>query len=199
MVSKHVKRNYRIVRYVLYKETLLNTREHVWSFLGAFCGIGLLATCQGVWQDERLTVLLIGSFGASSVLVFGAIQSPYAQPRNLIGGHVLSAVIGVACQQLLGADTWYAAAFAVALAIIGMQYSKTVHPPGGATALIAVIGGPQIVAMGWWYVLMPVLVGALVLLVVALVFNNLTADRAYPTSGRFTRIIRRRQQGGRGE
>ena len=88
--------------------------------------------------------MIIGSFGASAVLIYGAIKSPLAQPRNLLGGHIISALIGVTMVKICGPILWLAAALAVSLSIAVMHATKTLHPPGGATALIAVISGPQI-------------------------------------------------------
>lgn len=140
-------------------------------------------------RDEN--IFLIGSFGASSVLIYGAIQSPLSQPRNLIGGHVISAFIGVTIYKLLPDIIWLNAPLAVSLSIVVMQMTKTLHPPGGATALIAVIGSEKVKALGYLYVLSPVLTGALILFVVALIFNNITSHRKYPTDKRFTNSIRR--------
>ena len=134
---------------------------------------------------------LIGSFGASAVLVYGVINSPLAQPRNLVGGHVLSAIIGVTVYRLLPQKLWLAGALAVALAIVGMQITKTLHPPGGATALIAVIGSLQLKALSYWYVLVPVLAGVLLLLLVAVVVNNLTPTRHYPANKYWYRFWKR--------
>ena len=131
-------------------------------------------------------VFLIGSFGATCVLIYGAIQSPLAQPRNLIGGHLISAIIGVTVYKLVPQPIWISAPLAVSLSIIAMQYTKTLHPPGGATALIAVIGTDHIKSLGYLYILYPVLTGVLILLVVALIFNNITNQRKYPTDGRFS-------------
>ncbi len=154
--------------------------EIVWSWIGAFLAIGVL----GYFNDRLLAgsdlILLIGSFGASAVLVYGAIKSPLAQPRNLIGGHVLSAIIGVAAYQLLQDQIWLAAAVAVATAIAVMHATRTLHPPGGATALIAVIGGERIHALGFLYTLMPVGLGVLIMLAVALIVNNIPRNRKYP-------------------
>ncbi|MEP0368393.1 MAG: HPP family protein [Cyclobacteriaceae bacterium] len=186
-----VKRNIRIARYILYRETLIERQELLWTFLGAFCGIGAIGLIQHYFIGGLTTVFLIGSFGASSVLVFGAIQSPLAQPRNLVGGHLLSAFVGVACNSVLEPFPLLAASLAVALSIVGMQVTRTLHPPGGATALIAVIGSEQIKSLGWWYILFPVLSGVVILLVVALVFNNLSKERKYPTSDRYTRVFKR--------
>lgn len=155
-------------------------REVLWSWTGAFLGIAAVAWLNRWWFEGTDLSLLIGSLGASAVLVFGAIRSPLAQPRNLIGGHLVSAVVGVTCWQWLGFDLWLAQAAAVATAIALMHLTRTLHPPGGATALIAVIGSDQIHAMGYLYCLVPALIGPLVLLVVALVVNNLAAERRYP-------------------
>ncbi len=103
-----------------------------------------------------------------------------AQPRNLIGGHLVSAVVGVLCYQLVGDILWLAAALAVATAIALMHLTRTLHPPGGATALIAVIGSNQIHQLGLLYALAPAGLGALVLLLVALIVNNIPETRRYP-------------------
>ena len=191
-MKRRIKRSLRISRYVIYRETLVDNREHFWSFLGAFIGIGIIAFLQSRQLPESENVFLIGSFGASCVLVYGAIQSPLAQPRNLVGGHVVSAIIGVTVCQLLPDIVWLTAPLAVALSIVAMQVTKTLHPPGGATALIAVTGSAKIKSLGYWYVLSPVLTGALILLIVALLFNNMTAARQYPTNSRFTRFFRKK-------
>lgn len=177
-------------RYFIYKETLVDYKEHFWSFVGAFVGIGTIAFFQSYLLVRSENVFLIASFGASSVLVYGAIQSPMAQPRNLIGGHFVSAIIGVTVYQNLPDILWLTAPLAVALAIVCMQITKTLHPPGGATALIAVIGSEKIKALGYFYVLSPVLTGSLILFIVALIFNNITSQRRYPTDERFTNAMK---------
>ncbi|HEX8549706.1 MAG TPA: HPP family protein [Cytophagaceae bacterium] len=190
-MKKKIQRGIRVSKYIIYKETLVDHKEHFWSFLGAFIGIGLIAFFQSHLLTKVESVFLIGSFGASSVLVFGAIQSPMAQPRNLIGGHLISAIIGVTIYHIFPETIWLSAPFAVALSIVLMQITKTLHPPGGATALIAVIGTEKVKALGYWFVFTPVLSGALILFMVALVFNNLTSNRKYPKDKRFTESIKR--------
>ncbi len=189
MIKSKIKRGLRVSRYVIYKETLIDFREHFWSFTGAFAGIGLIAFFQSHLLTRSENIFLIGSFGASSVLIYGAIQSPLAQPRNLIGGPVISAFIGVAIYKLLPDIIWLTAPLAVSLSIVMMQVTKTLHPPGGATALIAVVGSEKIKALGFLYVISPVLTGSLILLVVALIFNNITSHRKYPTNQYFTRSL----------
>jgi len=154
--------------------------EIAWSFLGSVLGIGLCGYVSSRYFEPRDLTLIIGSFGASAVLLYGAIKSPLAQPRNLVGGHILSALIGVACFQLFGNTIWIASALAVSLAIVAMLATKTLHPPGGATALIAVIGGAKIHSLGFYYALVPTGAGAFLLLAVALLVNNLSRNRKYP-------------------
>ena len=154
--------------------------ELLWSWIGAVIGIGACGWLSARYFEPRDLTLLIGSFGASAVLVYGAIKSPLAQPRNLIGGHVISGLVGAACWQWFGDTVWIAAALGVSIAIVAMLATKTLHPPGGATALIAVIGGPKIHALGFLYAFVPAGAGALVLLLVALVVNNLSKNRKYP-------------------
>lgn len=191
MPIKKIKRGYRRTRYILYKETLVNSREHFWAFVGSFIGIGIIAYLQTQTLPHSDVIFLIGSFGASSVLVYGVIQSPLAQPRNLIGGHLVSALIGVTVQKVAPDVLWITAPLAVSLSIVLMQITKTLHPPGGATALIAVTGSAELKNLGYWYVISPVLVGSVILLIVALFFNNITSNRQYPVHKKFSEVRKR--------
>jgi CBS-domain-containing membrane protein len=154
--------------------------EVFWSWIGAFFGIGAVAYINYNLLSDSDLLMLIGSFGASAVLLYGAPKSPLAQPRNLVGGHVLSALIGVASYQMLAPHLWLASALAVATAIAVMHLSKTLHPPGGATALIAVMGSTKIYALGYLYAIFPVAAGACIMLLVALLVNNIPKTRRYP-------------------
>lgn len=191
MAIHKIKRGYRTTKYILYRETLVDFKEHMWAFLGSFIGIGTIAYIQTLHLPISDVVYLIGSFGASSVLVYGVIESPLAQPRNLIGGHVVSAAIGVTIQQLIPDLIYISAPLAVSLSIVFMQITKTLHPPGGATSLIAVSGSVELKNLGYWYVISPVFLGCIILLIVALVFNNMSSKRQYPTAKKlnFKKII----------
>jgi CBS-domain-containing membrane protein len=190
-MRKHLHRQIRTAKYILYRETLVDVKEHFWTFLGSFVGIGLLGFIQSNYLSTSDNVLLIGSFGASSVLIYGVINSPLAQPRNLIGGHVLCALIGVTVHKILPNEVWLSSALAVSISIVLMQITKTLHPPGGATALIANIGSAKILALGYWYVLCPVLLGASILLLVAIFFNNITSHRSYPKNKKWFHLHKR--------
>ena len=154
--------------------------EIIWSWIGAFLGIAAVALINGYLIEKQDLLMIIGSFGASAVLIYGAIKSPLAQPRNLLGGHVLSALIGVTAYKMFYPHLWLAASVAVATAIAVMHATKTLHPPGGATALIAVIGSQKIHSLGYLYAVIPVGLGAAVMLFVALLVNNIPKNRRYP-------------------
>lgn len=158
----------------------VSNTEVFWSWVGAFFGIAAIALVNQLLFDKTDYLMMIGSFGASAVLTYGAVRSPLAQPRNLVGGHVISALVGVAAFKLLHGQIWLAEAVAVATAIALMHLTKTLHPPGGATALIAVIGSDEIHELGFLYAIVPVGLGALILLLVALLVNNIPPTRRYP-------------------
>jgi CBS domain-containing membrane protein len=179
-VKQKIHRAYRKSKYVVYRQTILNPSDHIWTFVGAFIGIALVGLIQGTQFGQTDNILLIGSFGATAVLIFGATNSPLAQPRNLIFGHVISAFIGVLIHKLIPDQIWLSSALAVSLSIVSMQITKTMHPPGGATALIANIGSEKIKALGFGYVLSPVLSGVLILFIVAIAINNIPKNRNYP-------------------
>lgn len=181
-MKERIRRTYRVSKYVVYRQTLLKPSDHFWSFLGAFIGIATIGLIQKGQFEHMDSVFLIGSFGASAVLVYGATNSPLAQPRNLIGGHLVSALIGVTIHLLIPSPDmlWLAAALAVSLSIVAMQITKMMHPPGGATALIANIGSEKILALGYGYVLSPVLSGVMVLFISAMIVNNIPKNRHWP-------------------
>lgn len=187
-MKKKIKTHLRRVRYIVYKETLIDHKEHLFTFLGSFTGICLIGLLNSHHIKAHDNIFLIGSFGASSVLIYGIINSPFSQPRNLIGGHIISAIIGVTVYKLIPTEPWLSCAISVSLSIVLMQITKTLHPPGGATALIATIGSEKIHSLGYFYVLSPVLPGVVILLIVALVFNNLTDHRNYPANKKWYRI-----------
>ncbi|MBF0214752.1 MAG: HPP family protein [Magnetococcales bacterium] len=154
--------------------------EVFWSWIGSFLGVFMVAALDRVFFQDGDQMLLIGSFGASAVLLYGAPSSPLAQPRNLLLGHFLSALVGVAMARLFPDQAWMAGPLAVSTAVVVMHLTRSLHPPGGATALIAVIGSTQIHDLGFLYAFVPVLLGASLMLMVALVFNNLIPTRRYP-------------------
>ena len=141
----------------------------------AFLGIALLAGLHEVAQRRGLSEI-VASFGATAVLVFAAPASPLAQPRNVVGGHLLSAVLGVCvAKAFAGTLRWLACGISVGLAVAAMGFTGTTHPPAGATALVAVLSGES-----WLFIAMPVGTGACILVVCSILFNNLHRGRRYP-------------------
>lgn len=179
-MKQKLKRTYRVTKYVVYRQTLIEPQDHIWTFIGAFIAIALIGFIQTKQLQHLDNIFLIGSFGASAVLVFGATNSPLAQPRNLVFGHLISAIIGVAVHKLIPGNMWLASALAVSTSIVAMQMTKTLHPPGGATALIANIGSEKIKSLGWMYIASPVMSGVLIMFVIAITINNLPRNRHYP-------------------
>ncbi|KAF8558933.1 HPP-domain-containing protein [Imleria badia] len=157
----------------------------LWSFIAAFCGVSVIqATFRAPYFTQRAVPPIIGSYGASAVLIYAAIDSPLAQPRTLVGGHFIGALIGICISKLFRLlppehyieFQWLAASLSVSLAIVAMQLTKTVHPPAGATALLAIID-QQFIDLSW-YLLPVVLLSSTLALIVALLVNNI--QRRYP-------------------
>lgn len=141
-----------------------------WSWMGAFLGI----TATSYPAILTHSSLLIAPFGATCVLIFGAPDSPLAQPRHVIGGHCIATLISLTLLHLFG-DAWWVMAAAVATSIGVMQLTGTLHPPAGATPLVVIM-----TKASWSFFFIPVLSGALILVTCALLFNNLARDRSYP-------------------
>ncbi len=155
--------------------------EKLASTLGGFVGIFLISIISYHITGAEGAALIVPSMGASAVLVFAVPHGKLSQPWALIGGHGISAVVGVSCYLLIP-DTFAAGGAAVGLAIGAMHVFRCIHPPGGATALVAVVGGAKIHALGYGYVLTPVLLNTLIIFVTAVVFNNFFPWRRYPTA-----------------
>ncbi len=141
------------------------------SGLGGFITIYLLARL----SLSLATLLLVAPFGPSCVLVFARPQSPLAHPRNVIGGHLISAFIGLAVLHLVGAQP-LALALAVGLAIAAMQFSGTLHPPAGADPLVVIMTGAS-----WTFLALPILAGAVTIVGVAYVYHRCVSRRVYPS------------------
>ena len=161
--------------------TKININEIIWTWCGIF-----LSICFVFFLDSDFRYitakhpLLFTSMGASAVLIFGLSDSPYSQPRNVIGGHFFSALSGVTAYQLLPNDPIFAAAIAVSCASTLMFLTKTVHPPGGATALLAVIGSDSLHNLGYWFALTPCVTSTTILVILGVIINNLSEIRKYP-------------------
>lgn len=157
----------------------LSHTEKLVSALGGIVGIFLVAVISHRILGNTAATIFTASMGASAVLLFAVPHGALSQPWPLIGGHTISALIGVSCAQLIP-DEVIAAAIAVGLAIMAMHYLRCIHPPGGATALTAVIGGPTLHGLGYQYVFSPVLLNVAVIFVCTIGFNAFFPWRRYP-------------------
>ncbi len=142
----------------------------LYAWIGGAIAIGIVA--YGAILAN--TPLVLGSFGASCVLLFGFPDSPFSQPRNVIAGHFLASLVGLVFLTFLG-SAWWSMALAAASGIAIMQLTRTVHPPAGSNPVIVMLSMPH-----WAFLLTPTLVGAVLLVMVALIFNNLRPRKTYP-------------------
>jgi len=157
----------------------VSQRERLRAGAGALLGILATGLASAALVDSPVTALwLMAPMGASAVLLFGVPASPLAQPWSIVGGNLVAALIGVCCARWIGAPT-LAAAAAIFFAIGAMFALRCLHPPSGAVALTAVLGGPEVRAAGFGFVLAPVALNTVLLLVVAVLWNNATGRR-YP-------------------
>lgn len=162
----------------------INRTGHLEKWLsaaGGLAGIAGVVLISETYLGFNGSAGLVASMGASAVLLFAVPHGPLSQPWPVLGGHLVSAVIGVACAKLI-AQPMLGGAVAVGLAIGAMHYLRCIHPPGGATALTAVAGGEAVHALGFHYVLTPVLMNVMVILFVAILFNFPFPWRRYPAA-----------------
>jgi len=141
------------------------------GFIGGVISIGLLALLTSVGDS----VWIMAPFGASCVLAFAVWDAPLSQPRNMVGGHLVSTLAGLTVHELLG-DGGIAMAIGVGAAISLMALTRTTHPPAGADPLVVMMAGS-----GWSFLLTPVLAGSVIIVLVALLVNNAVKERRYPT------------------
>jgi len=153
-----------------------------WYLSGYSDGVVMLSGAYAATAGKYLSPLLQFFLTILLVLVYDAHQSPLAQPRNVLGGYLFSSFIGVTTRIIcgyIGIPSWVTGGLAVGFAIIGMNLTQTTHPPGGACALISVIGGNTVINMGYGYMLTSI-GGAFIMVSVAIVGNNLAPERQYP-------------------
>lgn len=155
-----------------------NWRERAVASLGAAIGIGFSGGAAALLAGGHAGLLLAASLGASSVILFAVPSSPLGQPWPVIGGTILSTACGTLAAQLLGHGV-LAAGVAVGLSILVMSMTRSLHPPGGGCALLAVVGGPEILAKGYWFALMPGGLNAALLVLAGIAFHRFSGH-SYP-------------------
>lgn len=162
-------------------QTPASHTEKIVSALGATISITLIYFISHWVTDFQGAMVIIPSMGASAVLIFAVPHGTLSQPWPLFGGNILSAVVGVSCATYID-NIYLAAGLAVGFSIAAMHVARCIHPPGGATALAAVIGGASVSKLGYSYAILPTSLNCLVIFAIAMVFNNLFSWRRYPSS-----------------
>jgi CBS-domain-containing membrane protein len=140
------------------------------AWLGGFLAIAAVA----LLADALSVAMVLGSFGATCVLLFGYPDVPFSQPRNVIAGHFISSLIGLIFLTTFGTH-WWSVSLSVGTAIAVMMLTRTVHPPAGSNPVIVFLTQPS-----WAFLLLPTLAGAIIVVAVALLYNNSTRDARYP-------------------
>lgn len=141
------------------------------TWVGSFIAIAAVALL-GLSLES---ILIMGSFGATCTLVFGFPDSPFSQPRNVIGGHFIATFVGLFFLHFVGPE-WWSMAAALATAIALMQVTRTVHPPAGSNPLIVFLGSAS-----WQFLITPSLAGSIAIVLIAIIYNNLPGTRKYPS------------------
>lgn len=149
----------------------VNPKNALMGFLGGSVTIALLS----LLTDMTSVVWIMAPFGASCVLAFGIWDAPLSQPRNIIGGHLVSTLVGLLFYHSFGEGVWITG-LAVGTAIAAMMLTKTTHPPAGADPIVVILAGS-----GWSFLFTPVLTGSVLVVILAIVINNMHRDRKYPT------------------
>ncbi len=169
----------KILRYIVPERSPLSTGEKLRSVLAAFIAILLVGYVSSLFVSGVGLPVLVASMGASAVLLFALSHSPLSQPWPLIGGSIFSALIAVTCAKYIP-NLIVAAAVSVAVSMLVMQLLRCLHPPGGALALLPLLGDKSIHELGYWFVLEPVGLNLLILLMLGFIINNLLPGRRYP-------------------
>ncbi len=143
-----------------------NKEVHI-SIIGAFIAMLLASFFSNNILEAEGMHMVLASTGASAMLIFGSPNSPVSQPWPIVGGHAISAVIGVASFMLIE-NPILASSAAIGVAMLAMHYMGCMHPPGGATAVTAVIGGTVVHELGFYFVIVPVFFNSIILLSIAM-------------------------------
>ena len=170
-----------IIKLFLPPANTASLTEKLISGVAAFLAILLIMLISQMLIPKQNLPVIVASFGASAVLLFAIPLGPFSQPWSLVGGHLISAFVGISVAKLVP-DISFAAALAVGLSTSIMYITSCLHPPGAATALSAVVSGSTVLDMGYEFMLFPVAINVFVMLGFALVINNLLPNRYYPNT-----------------
>lgn len=165
-------------RKIISLKRVMSEKEFIVSVLGAFFGTLIASFFSSTILAAEDMPLILASTGASAILIFSLPFSPVSQPWNLVGGHLVSASVGVSCYLLI-ADELFASSLSIPFAMLFMHYLRCMHPPGGATAITAVIGGTNVHALGYGFVIIPVFINTIILLSIAMAIATFREENPF--------------------
>jgi CBS domain-containing membrane protein len=146
---------------------IMSNKEVYISIIGAFIATLLASFFSNNILEAEGMPMILASTGASAMLIFGIPHSPVSQPWPIVGGHMISAFIGISAYYLVP-NPIVASSLAIGVAMLAMHFTGSIHPPGGATAVTAVIGGAAVHDLGYYFVIVPVFFNSIILLSVAM-------------------------------
>ena len=146
---------------------MMSNREVFISIIGAFIATLFASFFSNSILEAEGMPMVLASTGASAMLIFGIPHSPVSQPWPIVGGHLISALIGITSYYLVP-NPILASSVAIGLAMLVMHYTGSMHPPGGATAVTAVVGGATVHELGYYFVIVPVFFNSIILLSIAM-------------------------------
>jgi len=167
-----------MLKRIISLKRVMSEKEFIISIVGAFIGTLTASFFSNTILEAEDLPLILASTGASAILIFALPFSPVSQPWNLVGGHLVSASVGVSCYFLIPNEL-FASSLSIPFAMLFMHYLRCMHPPGGATAITAVIGGANVHALGYAFVIIPVFVNAIILLSIAMAIATFREENPF--------------------
>lgn len=149
----------------------MSNKEVIISIVGAFIATLLASFFSNHILEAEGAPMVLASTGASAMLIFGIPHSPVSQPWPIVGGHVVSAFVGISAYYLIP-NPVLASSAAIGIAMLAMHHTGCMHPPGGATAVTAVIGGTGVHELGYYFVIVPVFFNSIILLSIAMAIGT---------------------------
>ncbi|MEN8179263.1 MAG: HPP family protein [Pseudomonadota bacterium] len=167
-----------MLRRIISLKRVMSEKEFIISIMGAFIGTLIASFFSNTILQAEDMPLILASTGASAILIFSLPFSPVSQPWNLVGGHLVSAFVGVSCY-LFVPNELVASSLSIPFAMLLMHYLRCMHPPGGATAITAVVGGANVHALGYAFIIVPVFINAIILLSIAMAIATFREENPF--------------------
>ncbi|MEN8167533.1 MAG: HPP family protein [Pseudomonadota bacterium] len=167
-----------MLRRIISLKRVMSEKEFIVSIVGAFIATLIASFFSNTILQAEDMPLILASTGASAILIFSLPFSPVSQPWNLLGGHLISAFVGVSCY-LFVPNELVASSLSIPFAMLLMHYLRCMHPPGGATAITAVVGGANVHALGYAFMIIPVFFNAIILLSIAMAIATFREENPF--------------------